>query len=62
MKEACSIEKSVTKGWCIGAVTKQKPVVKVSKEIRQKINRFENLMEEEDEEEEIPPLGESEDE
>eukprot|EP00973_Karenia_brevis_P022315 3070862-Karenia_brevis.AAC.1 len=38
MKAACSIEKSVTKGWCIGALTKQKGVDEVPKYRRQKIN------------------------
>eukprot|EP00973_Karenia_brevis_P044444 6154497-Karenia_brevis.AAC.1 len=62
MKEACSVEK----GWWIGAVTKQKFNDKVPKGVRQKINRFESLNEEddehEDEDEEIPPLEEPDDE
>eukprot|EP00973_Karenia_brevis_P044652 6183171-Karenia_brevis.AAC.1 len=62
MKEACSIKNLVIKGWCIGAVTKQEPRDKVPKDMRQNINRFENFMDEEDEDEEIPLLEESEDE
>eukprot|EP00973_Karenia_brevis_P030542 4212292-Karenia_brevis.AAC.1 len=63
MKEACSIEMSIPKRWCIGAVTKQRAVDEVSKQRRQQINRFEILMDEDEEdkedEEDVPVLIES---
>eukprot|EP00973_Karenia_brevis_P031339 4324925-Karenia_brevis.AAC.1 len=43
-KETCSVEK----GWWIGAVTKGKQKDGMSKENRQRFNRFESLNEEED--------------
>eukprot|EP00973_Karenia_brevis_P074848 10401956-Karenia_brevis.AAC.1 len=60
-KEACSVEK----GWWIGAVTKGSQKDKMTKETRQKSNRFESLNDEEDvedEEDEPPRLTDSEDE
>eukprot|EP00973_Karenia_brevis_P003428 472383-Karenia_brevis.AAC.1 len=54
-KETCSVEK----GWWTGAVTRGSPKDQVSKENRQRVNRFESLDDEEDDEDEDdepPPL------
>eukprot|EP00973_Karenia_brevis_P026331 3631591-Karenia_brevis.AAC.1 len=55
MKEACSIEKTGFKGWCVGAVTKSVSQ-NVPKHVRREVNRFERLVEDDEDEEEIPPL------